>query len=469
MLPSPYPMKVPAMNKPFKLLNALPPLFLVLSLAFIFMTSLWQPMAADDYDIQYSYLQSGSVVGHVAKWYYSWSGRALGYAIGGFALSGNVQRTIFQGASAILFFALAYLSCRLCQKEKISLIPADLFRYTLMLSLLWFCLPIIGQTVFWTSGALVYLWPAFFVLAAILFVLRPFLLGEKEETQSPLSLAASFFLGSVIGNFQEQAALSLFAFLVIASVIPGIRKNVSFFGKIVPASIGLFTGFLILILAPGNAERQHMVDGLTLEETLFRLTRFLSKVFNQEMLLFILIIALLRICLDLFEREKGEEKNATSLLWLCLATASALPILFFPKFEQPRTAFYSVLFLILLLFTALMGKRKAIAAFLEKYPAVYVLAALPLLASTSHAALMARKLHLQETERGKLVERAMKAGSAVIFAPRPDIYSYKVFVWDLSTNPRSMYNKMYSEIKGISSVKVDMALVEDPDFEKSNM
>ena len=439
-------------------------LTMLASLSFILMTALWQPMAADDYDILTSYLDASSLFHHVISWYHNWSGRALGYAIGGLALSGEIPRTIFQSISAAMFISLAGLGLLLTQKEQIRLQSADLFLYTLMLSLCWFCLPIIGQTIFWTSGAVVYLWPAFFLLLLIYSILRPFITGNREEDPRFVSAAFTFSLGLIVGNFQEQAALSLLTFLLIASIIPSIRQKIAFFGKVIPAAIGLFIGFLILSMAPGNAERQSLVEGLSLSDTLFRLTRFASKIFSADTLLFVFALTILKIALKSFEQGRTEGERESTLIWVGLSAISALPILIFPKFEQPRTAFYSSLFLILFLAATLMGRKKALEVLLERQPYLILLAALPLFMSTSHAALMAKKLYAQEEERKELVNSAAETGKEIAFAPRPAVNTYKVFAWDLSTNPKSMYNKMYSKIHAAPPVKVDMALVEDPDY-----
>ncbi|CRX38778.1 DUF6056 family protein [Estrella lausannensis] len=439
-------------------------LALMASALFILMTALWQPMAADDYDILTSYLDTHSLFHHVMSWYNNWSGRVLGYAIGGLALSGDMPRAVFQSISAFMFISLACLCLLLTQKEKIECKRADLFLYLIMLSLLWFCLPIIGQTVFWTSGAVVYLWPAFFLLLLIYSILRPFITGARDEDPHFVAAISAFFLGLIVGNFQEQAALSLLTFLLIVSVIPSIRHKIAFFGKVLPAAAGLFIGFLILSMAPGNAERQSLVEGLSFSDTIFRVSRFISKIFSADTLVFVFALAILKTALRSFDNDKAEGARESTLIWIGLSAVSALPILIFPKFEQPRTAFYSSLFMILFLAASLMGRKKALEALLERQPYLVLLAALPLFMSTSHAALMAKKLHSQDLERTELAREALKTGKEVAFAPRPAINTYKVFAWDLSTNPKSMYNKMYSKVNTVPPVKVDMALVEDPDY-----
>ena len=213
------------------------------------------PYVADDYTFSFSYATGERLTGLLSllesQWYhyFHWSGRFIIKCLAqGFTM---LPKGVFNLLNAAVYAGLGLLLHRLALGQRRRWAPAVL---ALIYLSLWMVSPVFGQTNLWMCGSFNYLWATFFCVVALI----PYGLYFHAHTAfaprrwlAPVCLLA----GLVAGWSSENTSAGLLAALVLC---------VSFFlwrDKKAPlwawlGLLGALAGFALLILAPGNYNRQ---------------------------------------------------------------------------------------------------------------------------------------------------------------------------------------------------------------------
>lgn len=236
-------------------------LTIILMFATIYLMNVFTPLLADDYCYTYVGGMTEEKVTTFSDLFRSaqflwknWSGRVVFLFVAqAFLLIGKIWFNIF---NSIVYIGVAYLIC--AHAVGIRAKKASLF--ILANVILWLFTPRFGQNMLWLTGAANYLWPMFFIL---LFLLpyRLVLLGEFTEckykrTFMVIMVLLGFLAGEGIGN--SSGACVLLGLLLIAYYRFVQKQKVLNWMK--AGVIGSFSGFLFLILAPGNYVRAELME-----------------------------------------------------------------------------------------------------------------------------------------------------------------------------------------------------------------
>lgn len=118
---------------------------------------------------------------------------------------------------------------------------------------LWSFAPGFSEVFFWLTGACIFLWPAFFLLGFLLPYIKTYYSFQKKKGQNYLYSFGMFMFGIVAGCGNENSIgwiiLALLCFLYSE------RKSRSLEIWMYTGVAGLISGYLLLMLAPGNFAR----------------------------------------------------------------------------------------------------------------------------------------------------------------------------------------------------------------------
>ena len=275
------------------------------------------PYVADDYTFSFSYA-TGERLRSLwdvlqSQWhhYFHWSGRFIIKCLAqGFTV---LPKGVFNLLNAAVYTGLGLVLHRLALGERRRFDPAVL---ALIYLSLWMVAPVFGQTNLWMCGSLNYLWATFFCAAALL----PWALHLRRALSPRRWLApASLLAGLVAGWASENTS---------AGLLVALALSLGFFlwrDRRAPlwawmGLLGALAGYALLILAPGNYQRQDAAADprgpLTVLAVRF-LTALDQLVSGGGLVLLVLFAVLL--CLLALQRP-----GAAGLAWPLILFAAAL-------------------------------------------------------------------------------------------------------------------------------------------------
>ena len=211
------------------------------------------PYVADDYTFSFSYATGERLTGLwsvlESQWYhyFHWSGRFIIKCLAqGFTI---LPKAVFNLLNAAVYAGLGLVLHRLALGQRRRFDPAVL---ALIYLSLWMVSPVFGQTNLWMCGSVNYLWATFFCMAALV----PYALYLNQAFAPRRWLApACLVAGLVAGWASENTSAGLLVALVLCVCFFLWRdKKAPLWAWLGLA--GALAGFALLILAPGNYQRQ---------------------------------------------------------------------------------------------------------------------------------------------------------------------------------------------------------------------
>ena len=271
------------------------------------------------------------------------------------------NKLIFNMISSLYFLALGLLIYVNVEKKK----KYDWVILLLAFGMLWFFAVSPGQTLFWLTGAVVYLFATVYILGSITYY--RYLISQDSLKRPWFSAVLMLFVSLLAGNSSENnsgAAILILLIVTISKFLSGKRScsdaKVSLKSFIKPymimAFLGYIAGYLILVLSPGAWKRSASVS----ENDYSGFVGILSHIYKimvalKELFLpLLIIITLLLVILVFFKRFKSFEEviNNTGILYIigALAGSFALALIAPPVY---RAYFGAGIFLIISVITLL--------------------------------------------------------------------------------------------------------------------
>lgn len=213
------------------------------------------PAMTDDLTYQKIVSQAGSFLDLVKQeqhQYMTWTGRSVNHMILRCFLSGG--KGIFNVCSSAVFVALTLLMYYLLEHKK----KYDVFALLLINLFVWTFSVSFAQTVLWETGACNYLWGSTIILA----YLSAFKYCKSRDYSGAVQTAPAvglFLLGVVSGwcNENTSGGCILLTLIWIAFYV---YENKKIRIWMITGVIGNLTGFLFMLLAPGNASRMTFME-----------------------------------------------------------------------------------------------------------------------------------------------------------------------------------------------------------------
>ena len=233
-------------------------IIIVFSIVFfvVFVLNWLTPMLADDYTYTYIFWSQEKISNMKDVWYSMmrhydiWGGRIFSHGIV-YTLS-MLPGVVFDILNSAVFILLGYMVFKYINTN--SKLNAKMF--ILIYVVLFLNIPIFGQTSLWAIGSVNYLW-TMVIMLMFLYPYYQYVINKKSGLDSKAGVLFAL-LGFAVGlcNENSSPATILCAILFMGYMI---YKKIKIRYWMVLGVVSGIIGWLIMILAPGNAKRSAAV------------------------------------------------------------------------------------------------------------------------------------------------------------------------------------------------------------------
>ena len=425
-----------------------------------------EPWVSDDFSVALVVQEHPGLWDTVSHWYQTWTGRFSTSALVWLAVQ---IRPVYGVVIWLGLLLLVVLTFALPMGRFPRATKADLSVLGLVMTTYWFGLPALEETVFWTTGSVVYLWPT---VAALLFLYQYRRWDPAAEAPrrgpvpSAMLVVAVFALGVFVGASQEQVLVACGFYLVLMAWRASRARQ----ARNIPAhlwagAVGLVVAGFVSITAPGNAERLSAVPDQNLPETLLASTKYAVHILVDwlpPMMPWLLCFLLLAIPVARTAGHAAAE-NGRALsewwVWVLLGLSTAGTLMLHPYFAAERTAMILAVFLVVAAISLQEagGSEPAV----QQFPLAAASAVLCLFLAITAGDVMlsgwqARELRLGQLEREQRVVLLKEAGERnLTLAPlRHDALRRGVIWNDGTTDATFWINQLVASWYGVDSVVI---------------
>lgn len=323
---------------------------IILLLIFISMLALnfLTPLLADDYSYGLN-LANKKLTGIIDIYnyqiwhYFNWGGRTIAHTFAQTLLM--FPKAIFNIVNSIIYTCLVYLIYlhgKLNRKEKNS---RNSYLILLIHLILWFIIPVFGQSFIWLIGSCNYLWTTVIVVYFLL------LFRKNEKENKWYKIIIMFLIGILAGWTNENTSAGLIVILFSTLIIDKITtKKWNLTKTKVAGIVGSLIGFVLMICAPGN-----YVRNAAFKDDTFIIIKFIKRAIditgNAEIYILPLIIAIIiLISLKIYHKKKIEKEVTPFILGGFAATYSMVASPQFPERSWTGVIVYLIIALVILVY-----------------------------------------------------------------------------------------------------------------------
>mgnify|MGYP004535083939 CR=1 FL=1 len=268
------------------------------------------PLLADDYsyglNLNEKRIASIMDIFDYQVWhYFNWGGRTVAHTLAQILLV--FPKAVFNILNSFIYTALIYLiylhGCFNKDNEDNS------YMLLLIHFILWFIIPVFGQSFIWLVGSCNYLWTTVIILY-FLWLYRRNTLSEKWY-----NLLFMFILGLLAGWTNENTSAGLIAILVFSLIINKVETKKFELSKTrLFGIIGTLAGFIIMICAPGN-----YIRSAEFKDDTFIIIKIIKRTLDitnnlGNIILPLLIVIIILISLKIYHKKKIEKETYTFIL-----------------------------------------------------------------------------------------------------------------------------------------------------------
>lgn len=452
------------------------PAALVAFIAGVVVLSWQKPLTADDYCGLVVLRLHPTLWAYLVYWYTTWIGRMTGVALWWVALKAPVP---FALANGLAFASLPVLVFTLATARAPRSRQADWAVLGTLTAAFWFALPILAQTVFWTSGAVTYLWSSVFMLALMCPYRMWLSTGhESGEVSSAhgwveiLKIGGMFLLGVVTGAAHEQVLVGV-AVLAVAFILRVVREHAlaRIPARLWAGAAGFAAGAAVLLSSPGNAARASVVPQIPIGMAAYlrAVATYLSRILLTSLtpsyawLLALLLLGLAGGTASSVTRRGGMWSASA---WLLAAAASVGVFVVQPRIlllGSERTLMFAV---VLLAVAALsvggdswrvadqIGEARAGTGEWATAVTVTVLLLIALIDAVTGVRL-SRAISARVAARDRIVAAQVRAGQLDVVVPPLGIEGSRVVLYsDIQQDPKNYINVAVANTYGVRTIRL---------------
>ena len=285
-------------------------LFLILIFVSMLCLNFLTPLLADDYSygLNLNEKRIASIIDifDYQVWhYFNWGGRTVAHTLAQILLV--FPKAVFNILNSFIYTALIYLiylhGC--FNKDN----KDNSYMLLLIHFILWFIIPVFGQSFIWLVGSCNYLWTTVIILY-FLWLYRRNTLSEKWY-----NLLFMFILGLLAGWTNENTSAGLIVILVFSLIINKVETKKFELSKTrLFGIIGTLAGFIIMICAPGN-----YIRSAEFKDDTFIIIKIIKRTLDitnnlENIILPLLIVIIILISLKIYHKKKIEKETYTFIL-----------------------------------------------------------------------------------------------------------------------------------------------------------
>lgn len=248
---------------------------LILCLFFPLMWLFPKRTSFDDYNYSFNFVTKehitnlGEWIESMVEHYYTFNGRVFTNGFAAFFLSWELEN-VFKLLNSLFYLLFIGLGCKIMNEDR----KCQWFHIVGMFLLIWFFIPVPSETIFWTSGALNYLWPIVFTLSAFILFRR---IMQQPFPKGWIPLLAIFFF--FVGAQHECFSLPIWG----ASIIYYLWKRPIVTTPVIIMWLAFSIGTFFMAFAPGTL---HRANGAILSSGESLLPFILYRLYAFAMLFF---------------------------------------------------------------------------------------------------------------------------------------------------------------------------------------
>lgn len=382
--------------------------FLIIFFMMIVMNFL-SPLIADDFT--YSLGTKDKAVFSITKifryqyfHYLKWGGRSVAHTIAQFLLmTGKVFYNITNSVMYCLLVYLIYLHAKQGKKDNYKII-------IIINLLLWFALPVFGQTCIWLIGSCNYMWTTVIIL---FFLLKYRQNSIKKDTW--IVSIGMFLLGIISGWTNENTAFGLvFLTFSLMALKKYKEKKYKFKKWEISGLIGSIIGFIVLIAAPGNYARNKI-----LSENVSFIVKITKRVVNitNTFVIFALPLVVAVIVLLTIYYYKKKKVNLEVYIYAIAGILTAYAMALSPVFPE-RAWTGVIIFLIISICMLLFDIEKIHDIYRFIIADIIIIFSILYLNQYINACRSINELRDVWKYRERVIEKAKKAGKDVVYLGR---------------------------------------------------
>lgn len=420
-----------------------------------------QPWVSDDFTNAVFIRGNPGLLASVAYYYRTWTGRFSSSALSWLAAEVRPAYGVLLWAALL---ALVVMTFALARGRFPRPRRHDLYVLAIVLVAYWYGMPALEETVFWTTGSTVYLWPATLTLLFLYpyrrwdAVRRP--AGALETGAKAVGMLV---LGAWVGGAQEQVFVACLLFLaVIAATASRTRALSSIPMHLHAGALGLVAAGVISLVAPGNGERMSEVPAVGVFGTVLASVKLLVRIAVEwlpPLVPWLLCLALLAVPLVASSRRASRQPiHQRWWMWLVLGVSTITPLLVAPYFGAERTIMFLAVFLTVAVVA--LGEDSA-GRVIERLPTAWASATLAvvLLVAACDVGLggaQASSLKRAQQARAVVIARQMADGVVDVRVPRlADEPPRRGVIWgDGTADPAFWVNGVMANWYGVNSLVV---------------
>lgn len=433
----------------------------------IYTLNYYYPLQADDFS--YSFVFNGQkrvenisdIITSQLNHYKIWGGRTIVHIIAQFLLMIDLRISCL--LNALAYAGLVYVMC------KISIVSIKLKVYISILLLLfihvlvWFAQPEFCTTVLWKTGSANYLWGS---LLVILFMYPYYkYLNSQLYKDNEVRIILFLLCGIVAGWTNENLGIALIIFITSIMIMCKFnKKNTPKWS--IAGLIGVIIGYSIMIIAPGNYKRSHMIvaeyhkQGMA-DSDITRHVLDLASNYFYSYILPLLIIWMIALAMYLFTNTgyTNQDKKKTmlnSLLFLIPGFISFFVMLMSPIFPL-RALFGTIILIIIAIGILFSGIRVNSNAKYAKVINIVCIVFMICIFSYDYARKYKtiKEIHDSWESRTTYLGNQKRMGVRdIVFTEKlkqfPSMYGFS----DLTSDPHSWWNTDYAKYYGVDSATV---------------
>lgn len=273
----------------------------------------------------------GDIIESMKNYYMLCGGRVVAHFVLYVILT--FDKTVFNIINSAIFVYLGWLIYSMSMRKA----PKSRLYLPLIYLSLFFFLPTFGDTVFWVSGAVNYLWSAALFLSCIDYFYKNI---ETDKKHKAVILALMTLLSASTNETTGgMLAVIYIMYLLLNKKKPSLR--------LIGLMMCIFAGMLVVIAAPGNTPRADDLnaDALSITAALSVISYYVKWILGNELFLLMCFI-LLPIVFAAVHRNKKKKyfiRAASDILTLIIAGAAGIFALSLSAIKTDRPIMLGIL------------------------------------------------------------------------------------------------------------------------------
>lgn len=256
--------------------------------------------------------------------YMTWNGRSVVQFIMHVFLL--LPKGIFNILNSLCFILLTFLIYWNIRSKK----EYDFVTYTLINLMLWQFGISFDQTILWLSGACNYLWGIVIILGFVTFFRYKTEYADTIKHEKALTIGIFFF--GVLAGWCNENTSGGGLLLVLFFLMTYYLKNRKIKSWMITGTLGMLTGLLFMVMAPGNSVRGALNQTEESHEGILGLVgRFLKINEAVEQHLFPMLIIIILLTVYFVINGKTFKDLITPLAFVFAALATSYALIFTPQ------------------------------------------------------------------------------------------------------------------------------------------